>query len=381
MRSWRGALLLCLTLAAPGGAWAQPAEPEKPAAEAQKLADVGARYNEAVEAMKARRWAMARRLLKAFLESPEPRPAELSAGARALLEVADWLAETEARGESTEGPDRSGRVELVAYTTLYGIWTGIAGSIVAELNSLSILATVLTGGGALTASLLATREGEFTEGQAALVSTAGNWATWNGVALSMALYDGDNEGDVVLSAATLAGLAGITGALIFKDHRPDEGDVALAGTGGYVGTFSAGMIMLIATDADVDEDVVLPVLVTGSDLGLAAGAWLSTRVDMSRGRTRLLDLGTALGALTTGGLLAASQADVNARVVGATLLGGGLGGLWLTTHLTRDWDEDESQTAWRGEPLFGAPAPYVVPARRGDEQGYVAGLHLLTGVW
>ncbi len=323
-------------------------------------------YASGFNAMRAMNWSRAHKLLKAHLEA-YPK-GDTAAGARELMALAKAL-----QIQTGNTGKNSGRTELVAFSTLYGIWAGIATSIILELDEGALLTTFLTGGGGLATSLLLTRGKDVTDGEAALVSTLGTWGTWNGVALAI-IFDVDDPNDVLRIALT-AGVAGISGAVLLNQKLSlSAGDVALVSTGGTWGTFLAGMGLLI-TNADLSSEGFAGTLLVGSDAGLVAGALLAQNLEVSRGRMRLIDLSGALGALLAGGVMALGDAS-DSQLIGTGLSVGAIGGLALGTYLSADWDAPEE----KGVNLM-VPTPFITSSRNGEKVGTTIGINLLQGQW
>ena len=301
-----------------------------------------------------------------------------------------WMAASELRAlalyflekqRAPAGPDRGGRIEIVAYGTTFGIWTGVAFWVISELEESGLLLTAIGGGAGLASSLFLTTEGRITTGQAATMIAGGTWGTWNGVALGFIL-DMDNVKDIVTSALIM-GTTGLVGfALVAPGSDPDPGDISVVSSGGVWGTFIAGMALLIADPEHIEKSEVFLTLASGSDLGLLTMGLLSPYLDISRGRSRLIDLGGLLGVLTAGGVRLAVEEDVGRRSVGISMLGGGLGGLGLAVLATEAWDlgKGSDDRLTRSQIELVNPSPFVLPHRaHNGETGVIYGVNVLQG--
>lgn len=324
-------------------------------------------YDDAFSDLRARRWDAAQEKLARYL-SLYPK-GELAYPAQELLRLAQHLARQEERVEG------SGRVELVAFSTTYGIGAGLALWSILELERPGLLLSFATGGLGLGLSLYTTSGREVSDGDAATISNAGLWGTWNGLAIPMIL--GNDDSRVILSSGIGVGLLGIGGGVLLNHlYAPHGGDVGLTSSGGLWGTFFAGMGLLVAEPDDPSSAQIFGTLLAGSDLGLLGGAFLATHLDLPRSRTRLIDLGGTLGALLGGGLVLLSD-DAGPRLTGSVMGAGGLAGLGLAAWATSGWDEPKTKDT--SLLLLDSPSPFVLPAS--PDKPTAVGLHLVQGRW
>jgi hypothetical protein len=326
---------------APAPARAEPAE--------ARDADPVARYDAAMSLLLDGKLEEAARAFDAIGGDPAAGP--LADRARTLAEVSRALA---ARGRfvlaepGTPAPaerrrqDRRGRAELAFFGTLYGIWTGVATGLLADSEDGRVyLALTLAGGaGGLTLALLPTRHAHMPEGRAQAIESAALWGSFNG-GLVAALADAETKPTVAATLGT--GLVSLgTAVALTRERSPSSGDVALTNSGGIWGLVTGGLTLALLDDAS--DSTIQGVLLGGADAGLLAMALVARRVDMSRGRSLLIDAGGLLG--TLGGISIPAFADSeNAPLIGAAGLAGMVAGLSLATYLSRDWDEEESASA------------------------------------
>ncbi len=317
--------------------------------------DPAARYDAAMSLLLDGKLEEAARAFDSLAADPLAGP--LADRARTLAEVSRALA---ARGrfvltepESPAGADpaaarakrrfdRRGRAELAFFATAYGIWTGVAAGVIGDAEDLrAYLGLAVAGGaGGLTLAILPTRHAPMPEGRAQTIESAASWGSLNG-GLVAALADAGGR-DVV--GATLGtGVAALgTAVLLTGDRSPSSGDVALTNSGGIWGLVTGGLTLAILEDAS--DNTAQGVLLAGADAGLIAMALVARQVDLSRGRSLLIDAGGLLGTLAGASIPAFANPE-NGPAIGASGLAGMALGLGLATYLTRGWDEDRDDAA------------------------------------
>ncbi len=349
-----------------------PAAPGRAAAAQAPAPDAAAGYDAAMALLLGGKLEEAARAFDAVAAAPGAGP--LADRARTLAEVSRALA---ARGRFVlqeprlERPrptrlDRSGRAELAFFGTAYGIWTGVATGLLAEADDArAYLALTIAGGaGGLALAILPTRHASMPEGRAQAIESAAAWGSLNG-GLIAALAGADGQG--VVGATLGAGLVALgTTALATRERSPSSGDVALTNSGGIWGLVTGGLTLAILEDAS--DSTAQGVLLASTDAGLLAMALVARHVEMSRGRSLLIDAGGLLGGLVGVAVPAFANAD-NGPAIGAAGLAGMGVGLAVGAYLSRDWDEehDEAPSA-RG----GATAMPVVARLEGG--GFSAGV-------
>jgi hypothetical protein len=239
-------------------------------------------------------------------------------------------------------PDRVARGELVFWSTIAGLSTAQNVCVIAGCNSPRATAAVytLSVGGALGLSIAASRHG-VAPGEAQLYNSAQTWGFWNGLGLDGGFAHSAGDAGVAL-AAQAGGL--VTGIGLWQTWHPTQGDVALANSFLLWSTLVA-----LWADLAADHAPTLGEVVAIGDAGLVLGGVISTRVDMSRGRTLLIDVGGVLGVLG-GGLVAVGVRD--GRAAGVALLVGTVAGLGIAAAASKDWD---------APPVAIAPARIPVP--------------------
>lgn len=254
-----------------------------------------------------------------------------------------------------EGQVRStpgGRVELQVFSTLYGLWLGVAvpAAFGAEGSEAYGIGLLVGGPAGFLAGHGLARSRDFTVGQARAIAYGGLWGTWQGFGWSEVLDLGEGlecQGDVCVSdggpeerfaGMVLGGLAGIGIGLALSGRTITDGVATSATLGSLWGTwfgFSLGFIGDLR-----DDDLIASSLLVGN-AGLFASALIASRENMSRNRARLISIAGVIGGLAGGGIdLIASPDDDDVLV--AIPLVGSIAGLTIGTLATRDFDRGDS---------------------------------------
>jgi len=263
-----------------------------------------------------------------------------AAGAVALGRLAEW---------DRVVNERSGRVELQVWSSLYGLWLGIAvptafGADDTEAYGAGILLGAPAG---LLAARAVIRSRHITEGQTRAITWGGIWGTWQGLGWAHVLdlgtdefcqqgfcYESDVTTETQFRSMIVGGLVGVTtGALLSRRDIP-TGVAAGAHYGSLWGTWLgvAGAVI-----ADLEGDGVMAATLLTGNAGLVAGVYLADRHELSRNRLRLVSLGGLLGGLAGVGLDLLFQPDDEKVAMGIPLVLSGAG-LGVAAHMTRDYD-------------------------------------------
>jgi hypothetical protein len=265
-----------------------------------------------------------------------------------------------------------GRGRLALWSSLYGIWLGIAGDIFIDTNSAqaAVLLPMIGMGAGLATSLLVTSEHPVTTGQAWTIITGMDYASING-----ALWGGGLN----LSAKGVAGASVLASAIatpiaifVASTQRPKAGDIELVRSSLLWGT-AAGMLAAASFSSGTTAQGGWRAGAIAMDVSLAAGIGLANTFDLSRNRVLIIDSG-AVG----GGLIGFGMAVLfgGKTVSGQALAGGALGGLvagiaiaaLATRHLDTPAETQASAPAYPalfaraadGRWSVGMPAPTPV---------------------
>lgn len=250
--------------------------------------------------------------------------------------------------------DTSGRAEALIFATTFGLYEGIAVSVLLDdynllpgssadqfaLSALIVAGT--TAGTYLLADHVIDRYG-VNEAQARIVNSSLIWSLLNGAALGVGADFGSEE---ALWTGLVSGWTGQgLGILLAANVDRTPGQVGLMNT---IATWSGAEAALIMGALKIDADAgyfTVPTLV--ADLGLLAGSWIASRVRISDSRARMLDLGALAGGL--GGpaalfMIWGPEEHLQSWYLGAVAVGVPAG-IALAWHLTRDWDAERPTEA------------------------------------
>lgn len=284
---------------------------------------------------------------------------QLTDSGRAADDERAVVATPAAPGEGRDGPATSlSRAEFVVAQTIHGVGLGLELCLLAECDdSRAVGASMIAGGGVgLGLSLLLTGDG-ITPGHAAMLNAGTAWGAASGFFLSGAINPTSDEARVIPASMIAGQLAGMgLGHLIWRGTHASAGDVAIATSGGLWLDFVTLMVTLAA---DIDTEPTFGALLASTVVGLGAGALIADQYPMSRGRVLVIDGGAAVGALVGVGAGLIIQSDEEAPYFLLPAIGA-VGGLALTTYLTRNWDRSDNDlpqvafglSPWQGGGMF-----------------------------
>ena len=234
------------------------------------------------------------------------------------------------------------RASLVGFGTLFTTWLGVGALILFDMEEPIPYGLVLIAGplGGLAGSLSLTREIELSDGQASLITLGGTWGIWQAVgAASLA-----DAGDKLTVWASMAG-GGLGLALasgIVKDRDISPGDATLINFGGIWGTWFSICGAMAARDRSSDSSrFILGSAMMGGNIGLSAMAAWSTKLDMSRARARLINIGGIVGTLYGLGTSILLDIEPEDRSFWSLMGLGGVVGLTAGAYFTRNYDTAE----------------------------------------
>jgi hypothetical protein len=252
--------------------------------------------------------------------------------------------------------ERSGRTELLVWSTTYGAWLGVAVPLIADSDSPEAYGVGLLAGapvGFLAARAYANRARP-TEGQVRAITFGGSWGTYQGLGWAEVFdigtesetichgpeptdcfaYEGDADTQTRVGAAVIGGLAGIGAGALLARKPITAGTAAAVTLAGLWGTwFGIGGSVLAGLE---DDDLLAGTLLTGNAALVAAGL-LAPGWAMSESRARLISVGGMIGGLGGAGLLLIMQPD-DEKVAIAIPLTTSIAGLVAAAHWTRGMD-------------------------------------------
>lgn len=296
-------------------------------------------------------------------------------------------------GPSGERLDRASRIELPVFSTLYGLWLGVAvPAAFGADDSEAYGAGLLIGGPlGLFSGLAATKSRRFSEGQARAISWGGVWGTWQGFGWSGLLdigvdefcdfsgcYDGGQSDEAVFGSMVVGGLLGIGGGALLA-RSPIESGVSSAAQGGSIwgSVYGALLAELVDSDDGGGDDGVLATSLIAGNLGLVTGAWLASRHDVGRPRVRMINLGALVGGIGGLGIDLLLQPDDDETLIAIPLVTS-MAGLVIATYATRGDDRPALGGGIENGALFGwgdgglrlqTPLPAPVLLEMPDENG------------
>jgi hypothetical protein len=323
MRRWILAALLVVSLAAPGRAVAQP------------TSDPVLLYREAFVSLAAGDRVRARSLLSQLVTEHPGDP--LAARSQLLLAKLDAPPPPVAVVEKR--PSKLARGEFLFFQTMHGIAIGGEVCAIVECDGARPIAAALTlgAGAGFGLAYLFSMNG-IESAHALLLDTATVWGFWNAAALTLTLdrdWDGPELAGIFLAGQ---GLGLLAGELAWRLAKPSAGEVSLASSVGFwTGVVTLWVNGLLADD--FDTDVIWGTIWAASDVGFVGGALLGRKLQVSRGRALLIDVGGLVGALAGMGIGALTD---DADGFFGLSLAGTIGGLVVATWATRNWDSKKA---------------------------------------
>jgi hypothetical protein len=299
-----------------------------------------AEYREGFEAMSRGDDAQALEAFERVVAAcpQHPHAAESARLLRARLRPAPRLAEDSVT-ENAFGPERNtggARASLIVTQTIHGMTQGLLLCGIADCEEQGYSSAALLGAGVGAGASILGSMGGITPGQSAAINSGTTWGFWFGIA---SIYALDTEGDESLGLVIASG-AGFTGLGLLVAHagQPTAGQVSMANSGGLWTGVVTALFLGTLDSGDTQSFFGAELAATGG--GLLAFGLLSRTVPVTRGRMLLIDAGGIIGGLT-GAAAVFSVIGSDSNSGDAILLGAGLGtmgGLALTTYLTRNFD-------------------------------------------
>ena len=234
------------------------------------------------------------------------------------------------------------RVGLVGFGTLYTTWLGVGTLILLDVSNPGPHGLVLIAGpvGGLLGSLSLTRKSKLTDGQASLITLGGTWGIWQAVAAAN-LANADEK--LTVGASMVGGALGLAlTSSIVGGKDISAGDATLINFGGIWGTWFSICGAMAARDRSSDNsNFVLGSAMMGGNIGLSTMAVWSTKLNMSRARARLINIGGIVGTLYGLGASILLDMEPEDRTFWSLMGIGGVVGLAAGSYFTRNYDVQE----------------------------------------
>lgn len=284
--------------------------------------------------------------------------------------------------------DSSGRTELVVWSTLYGLWLGVAVPAMLGAEEAGPYGAGLVVGGPLAfgAALAATRHRPISDGAASAMTFGGTWGTWQGFGWAQVLgtrercltdpyvggsdcYDDGPSAPTVFASMVAGGVAGLaTGIAVARSHDITPGQASTATLAASWGTWY-GLAFSVLTGLDSSDHGALTGALVGGDVGLLAGTLFARRHSPTRSAARLVSIAGVAGGLAGLGVDLMVQPS-NDRVAVAIPAIGSTIGLVVAAAAMRGRDtrtgRDGAAPDDGGEWQLGGP---LLPVFRKDDDG------------
>ncbi len=248
-----------------------------------------------------------------------------------------------------------GEVELKVWSSLYGLWQGVAIPLAMDVDDPEPYGLgLLVGGpaGFLAGRALA-RSRPVSLGQARAITWGGTWGAIQGWgwaraldfgkgernAYSGRLYGEDESTQAAVASMIVGGAAGIAGGLALARREITPGTATSAMLASLWGTWFGFSTAYLA---DVEGDGLTAAAMIAGNVGLALGAQAG-RIPLSRGRARLISVGGLIGAFGGLGLNLLVQPDDDKTAM-AIVLTSSIAGLIAGAAGTRD-DRGETDSS------------------------------------
>jgi hypothetical protein len=257
---------------------------------------------------------------------------------------------------------QEGRGRLVLWSSLYGLWLGIATDLMFDIDNerLIILPPLLGMGAGLGVSLALTSGVPISAGQAWTIITGLDYGSFNG-ALWAGSFDLASKG--VIGTTVASSVAATSIAIAVADAKsPSAGAVEVVRSSLLWGTVGGALgLAALAPSSGVDEHTALRSIAVTMDLSFALGLVLAHKVNVSRNRVLIIDAGAIGGTLTGLGLVWLASGDPNdsGRAIAAGGLLGLLAGIGVAAYFTSGMDDHDAG----GASISGPPGLFAFDAK------------------
>lgn len=321
-----------------------------------------------------------------------------------LREYPDSPAASLIRASFAEGGDRridsTGRTELVVWSTLYGLFLGVAvpGMLSADQPEAYGAGLLIGGPLGFFTSYGPTRKTGMSDGDAGAITWGGTWGAWQGFGWAQVLEIGASDcppatapddfysceespsGEAILGSMVAGSAIGTgLGLLLASRHDLAPGQSTTASLGSLWGTwfaFAGGGL------ADVSGDNLLGTALIGGNVGLIGGAVMTQDRRISRSDARIASIAGVAGGLAGAGLVMLVQPQSEkvaiALPLAGSILGLALGASRIESGAPADMPEEAATDGGVQWNLGGALLPALVPDGSGDRAPALR-LTLLSG--
>ncbi len=296
------------------------------------------------------------------------------------------------------GAPGSGSVELQVWSTLYGLWLGVAvpGALGADSSEPYGIGLLVGGPAGYFAGKRLAGSRSLTEGQARAITLGGTWGTWQGFGWAEVFdlgtdevcyddpfgrycYEEGDSSEETFAAMILGGAAGIAAGAALASRPVSPGVATAVNFGSLWGSwlgFGSGYL------ADLEEDALLAATLLGGNAGLAVTAMKAPDWNPSRSRARIVSIYGVIGGLSGAGLDLLTRPD-DEKVAVALPLAGSVIGLALGMANTRSYDAADAARGAAAPSGSGVQRPLGVGEgeREGSDAPGGALLNLSRGEW
>ena len=272
------------------------------------------------------------------------------------------------------------RAGLVGFGTLFTTWLGVGTLILLDVEGPVPYGFVLIVGplSGLIGSLSLTRESELSDGQASLITLGGTWGIWQAVGAASLADAGDK---LTVGASMAGGAIGLAlASSIIRGRDVSPGDATLINFGGVWGTWFSICGAMAARNRDNDNsDFILGSAMMGGNVGLSTMAAWSTKLNMSRARARLINIGGIVGTLYGLGTNILFEIEPEDRTFWSLMGLGSAVGLAAGSYFTRNYDAQTGYFTEGGVSLLNLepaekrwnlsfPTTAIVPVSNGNSR-------------
>ncbi len=259
--------------------------------------------------------------------------------------------------------ERSGKTELLVWTTLYGLSLGVMVPASFNVDEPEVYGIGLIVGGPA-GFLLGRGIGRMqtiSEGQARAISLGTLWGAWQGLGWTYALdlgvdkcagcFADDPSAETVVRGTLIGSLVGFGTGVALARKNISAGTATTVSFGALWGTWYS-FALTVLTEMNDGDDAMMTTLI-GGNIGLVSTALLAPSWNLSRGRARLISISGLAGLLAGFGALLIIQPDDFDKAIGVPMATSAIG-LGLGVRWTRNYDERGStrQPSPGGEALL-----------------------------